>query len=256
MIDNTLSHDTPEGIRLSLVPAGIGVRAWAFLIDLIIRHLLFGLCALCLLSFGQAGFGLLSLAYFLVVWWYPVICEMLWQGQTLGKKAFKIRTMMDNGTQIGFQASMIRHLLIIADFLPMLFFGAIVCMLFDRQFKRLGDKVAGTVVVYDYDKHKSFDIVAHTPIIPPVLLTLSEQKAILQFAERAGGLSADRVRELVAILAPLTNMHNTKQPSQVILGYANYIVGRQAVDIIPVNQSNTSQSDNISQEFTQRNTHD
>lgn len=66
MINNTLSHDTPEGIRLSLVPAGIVVRAWAFLIDLIIRHLLFGLCALCLLSFGQAGFGLLSLAYF---WW-------------------------------------------------------------------------------------------------------------------------------------------------------------------------------------------
>lgn len=224
MIDNTISYDTPEGIRLTLTPASFVLRGLAFLLDGIIRIVLIIGLAMIGATLGEFGFGLFLVGYFLIFWLYPVFFEVFWGGQTLGKRVFKIRVCMDNGLPIGWQASMIRNLLILADFLPLGFFAGLLSILFNTQSKRLGDIVAGTVVVYADDELEEFDIMPAPPILPPMRLTLAEQQALLAFVERYDTLSDERADELANILAPLTK--DSKLPvKETLLGYANAIVG-------------------------------
>lgn len=226
LITNTTTYDTPEGISLVLVPAGILPRAIAWLIDAIIRLLvLFGL-TLASLTLGTLGFGLWLIIYFLVFWLYPVFFEVWRDGQTIGKRIMKLRVCMDNGMPIGVQASFIRNLLIIADFMPMAFFAGILSVLFNGQSKRIGDVVAGTMVVYDETNIQDFDVMVASPIVPPMPLTLNEQQAILNFVERKNTLSDERATELSNILSPLTK--NKKDTLQEIIGYANAILGIDA----------------------------
>lgn len=225
MITNTISYDTPEGIRLTLTPANFMLRGVAFLIDAIIRAVLMWGIVLVFATLGEFGFGLALVGLFVVFWLYPVFFEVFWGGQTLGKKMVKIRVCMDNGLPIGWQASMIRNLLILADFLPVVFFAGTASMLFSKQSKRLGDIVAGTVVVYAGESVEHFDIMPAAPILPPMRLTLAEQQAILHFVERQETFSSDRADELANLLSPLTQ--DSKLPiKQTLLGYANAIVGQ------------------------------
>lgn len=224
MITNTVSYDTPEGIRLTLIPASFVLRGLAFLLDLVIRIVLILGLMIIGMPLGEFGIGLFLVGYFLIFWLYPVFFEVFWNGQTLGKRVFKIRVCMDNGLPIGWQASMIRNLLILADVLPIGFFVGLLSILFNDKSKRLGDIVAGTVVVYADDDIEEFDIMPAAPILPPMRLTLAEQQALLAFVERYDTLSDERANELANILAPLTK--DSKLPvKETLLGYANAIVG-------------------------------
>ncbi|MDO4251472.1 MAG: RDD family protein, partial [Moraxella sp.] len=174
---------------------------------------------------GEAGVGLMLIVSFVVMWLYPVLFEVYKNGQTIGKKSMGIRVCMDNGMPIGWQASMIRNLLILADFLPMMFLSGLLAMLFSRHAKRLGDRVAGTMVVRVPKQKASIERIAHRPSLPPMALTLEEQKAILSFVERAPKLPADRVAELVTIIAPITGKADIEAAADEIVGYANAIMG-------------------------------
>lgn len=207
---------------LTLIPAGVVVRGFAWLVDFLLR---FFLCLLLLFVFSffkEVGYGLSMLAYFFVVWLYPVLFEVLWGGQTIGKRIFKIRVCMDNGMPIGWQASMVRNLLLAADFLPFGFFAGIVSMLFSGNAKRLGDHVAGTMVVYVAQRATDRPMSDEPPVPLPMVLSLEEQQAVLSFAERYEDLPVARRQELAKILSPLTKDQN---PSQAILGYAQTIIG-------------------------------
>lgn len=228
MIDNTISYDTPEGISLRLVPASFVPRALAWVVDTFVRALIIVLCAIMFSVLGMTGFGLMSLVYFLVFWFYPVLFEVFRGGQTIGKKALKIRVCMDNGLPVSWQASVIRNLLILADFLPFGFFAGLVASLFSKHAKRLGDLVAGTMVVYDEQQDSIPMIEPCPPILPPLALTLGEQQAILMFVERADSIAEQRRLELADILTPLAGKTGVAM-EQEILGYANAIVGSDRV---------------------------
>jgi hypothetical protein len=112
-----------------------------------------------------------------------------------------LRVVQDDGTPIGWSASLIRNLLRFVDMLPFGYFlGAISCLQ-HPNFKRLGDLAAGTLVIYR-EQPLSRPQVPQAPALRlPFALELNEQRAILSFAERQGELSAERVNELAAILA-------------------------------------------------------
>ena len=218
MLDTTRTFETPEGIELQMQVAGPVVRACAWLVDNLIRSVIY-LFAFYVFSFlGNIGTALTFLSVFALEWLYPVVFEVT-TGTTPGKKAFKLIVCHDNGTPISWQASAIRNLLRVADFLPFFYGTGLVTMLSNDDFKRLGDLVAGTIVIYQQtDDDKYYEIPDLAPVAPSVPLNLTEQRAILDFAERSTQLSKARVKELANILNAYTGLYDEKAVERL---YAN-----------------------------------
>lgn len=226
MIDNTATQDTPEGVTLSLTPAGVVPRAGAWLIDTLIRGAILMGASTVLTFLGASGQGILLIIYFLVDWFYMVLFEVYRGGQTIGKKSFNLRVCTDDGMNVGWQASMIRNTLRFAD-MPFFFLTALIVMLFHKKSKRLGDMVAGTMVVYGHDKIGEMDIKDVSPKTPKIPLYFDEQQAILAFAERIDELPQARKDELAMILSPLTGQTSPSQCTDDIMAYANAIIGKE-----------------------------
>lgn len=154
-IFNKIKIQTPESVELEFTLAGIGNRALGLIIDYIIMGLVFSLFAIAWIYFL---FGLLTetlnqwllaiyfLIFFFIYAGYFVFFEVLWQGQTPGKRYAKIRVIRDDGRTVGLQQATMRALL--RPFDELLFMGALL-IIFNKQEKRLGDFAAGTLVVQD-----------------------------------------------------------------------------------------------------------
>ena len=84
------------------------------------------------------------------IWGYSALFEAFWNGQTPGKRLFNIRVIKDSGRQITLFEALARNLLRVVDmFPPPVYFVGLVSMLCNRQQKRLGDFVAGTIVIHE-----------------------------------------------------------------------------------------------------------
>lgn len=207
LLDTRHQVETPEGIDLILRPAGLLPRALAFGIDLLIRGAILLAAFFMLAILGQFGMGLGTILYFLINWWYPVLFEVLYQGRTPGKKAMNLRVVHDDGTPVGWAASLTRNLLRAVDMLPFAYCVGAVSSLSHSSFKRLGDLAAGTLVVYRDEPPKRPQLPEAEPERTPFTLNLTEQRALLDFAERSSSLSAARRAELAGILAePLESL--------------------------------------------------
>jgi uncharacterized RDD family membrane protein YckC len=200
-LDTLLRVETPEAIDLMLRPASVVPRALAYVIDLGIRGVILGLAYLVLGFLGHIGVGLIALLTFLISWWYMVLFEVLNQGRSPGKQLMKLRVLNDDGTPVGWAGSLLRNLLRVVDLLPFGYAIGILSSLLHPNFKRLGDLVAGTLVVHQERVHARFAMPQVIPLAPPFTLGLAEQQAILAFAERQNGLSMSRREELAALLA-------------------------------------------------------
>jgi uncharacterized RDD family membrane protein YckC len=201
-LDTRYQVETPEGIDLPLRPAGLMPRALAFSIDLGIRGLILSLLFITLGFLGKPGLGLGSILLFVISWWYMVLFEVLNQGRSPGKQLMGLRVIHDDGTPIGWAASLTRNLLRFVDMLPFGYLLGAVSCLQHSTFKRLGDLAAGTLVIYREQPVTRPQLPLAQPIRSPFVLHLNEQRALASFAERQGELSKERVMELAAILAP------------------------------------------------------
>lgn len=195
----------------------------AFMIDFLIKTVVTMIIYVVLAFLGRMGIGLALILAFLLEWFYSVYFEVWHQGRTPGKKNFRIRVVNDDGSPVTFGPSLLRNLLRVVDFLPLAYVAGCIASISNRQFKRLGDLVAGTLVVYDAEPmvQPDFDIKGRMPV--PADFTTDEQRALLAFAERSKRLSPERQSELAAILQPLLG---TKEPVIAIKQMANSMVGR------------------------------
>ncbi|WP_408004969.1 RDD family protein [Pseudomonas triclosanedens] len=208
-MDTRYHVETPEGIDLLLRPAGVIPRALAYLIDLGIRLLAMFALFMLLAFLGQIGTGLGLLLTFITTWWYMVLFEVLNQGRSPGKQMMGLRVVHDDGTPIGWSASLLRNLLRFADILPFGYTLGLLSCLSNPAFKRLGDLAAGTLVIYRDPPPSRPQLPETAPELAPWPLSLEEQRAVMSFAERAGNLSAARREELAGILAePLGVEHD------------------------------------------------
>jgi uncharacterized RDD family membrane protein YckC len=148
VLDTVVSAVTPEGVRLVLRPAGLTARCYAFLLDTLIKLAVIYVFEILTLFAGGIGIALTLILLFALEWFYPVAFELTRWGATPGKRSLGLRVVMDNGLAVTPSASLIRNLLRAADFLPFLYGFAVVSMLLRRDFKRLGDLAAATLVVY------------------------------------------------------------------------------------------------------------
>jgi uncharacterized RDD family membrane protein YckC len=228
VLDTTRRVATPEGIELTLRLAGPVPRALAWAIDLAIRlAVLFAVSMLASLL-GRAGMGVILLTAFFVEWLLPAWFEASWNGQTPGKRAMGIAVLNDDGTPLRWPAALTRNLLRAVDFLPVLYGVGLVAMLCNRDFKRLGDLAAGTVVIYLSEKATTERRIPEAaPVVPPVSLTLDEQRALLELAERSASLTQERFEELACLPRPLVGDLDGPRAAARLLGMANHIAGRQ-----------------------------
>lgn len=230
MLDTIRVAETPEGVELKLTCAGFYIRGIAWLIDALIQGAVVILFILLLPSLGNFGMGLLFIVMFLLNWLYPVFFEIYMQGQTPGKKVMKIQVLLLDGTMVNWGASLLRNLLRTVDFLPSFYALGVTVMLLSRDFRRLGDLAANTIVVYKRELLEKKIIARAEPIAPEMLLSASEQQTIVNYAERLGEFSPERAEELASIAKPLLKelqLYKVNPARERLLGIANYLMGRR-----------------------------
>ncbi|HEX2826496.1 MAG TPA: RDD family protein [Burkholderiales bacterium] len=224
-LDTVRSITTPEGIELELKLAGPVPRACAWAIDLAVRAGILIAISVVLGQLGKLGMGLMLICIFLVEWLYPAVCELKFDGATPGKKLMRLRVVNDDGTPVTLAAAVVRNLLRTVDFLPFMYGVGLASMLINREFRRLGDLVAQTVVVYRQEPRHAAAIPDAPPLAPPRPLTVEEAHAIVEFAERSRELTPERAAELASIVRNLTGASGPAARER-LLRMANHLVGR------------------------------
>lgn len=168
---NQINLQTPESVELEFTLAGIGNRSLALIIDYIIIGLavlfiwiigtflsfqIFDIFGFTSNKLAQWVWAIRSIITFAIYTGYFVVIETLWRGQTPGKKWAKIRVIRDNGKPERLPQAILRALLRPVD--DILFIG-VFFIIFSQKEKRIGDLVAGTIVVQDDTSNSAnFDI--------------------------------------------------------------------------------------------------
>jgi uncharacterized RDD family membrane protein YckC len=236
-LDTVYLAETPEGIALSLSPAGPVARFWALLIDTLLKIGLWIACITATSFLGGLGRALLYISFFAIEWIYPIAFELAMGGATPGKRALGLQVVMDSGLPVTPAASITRNLLRAADFLPVAYAFGAVSMLLRRDFKRLGDLAAGTIVVHAAPVSLHADLPPGAPVAPARPLSLREQAAIVSWAGRAASLTAERLEELARMARPVTQGRAGQEAAAragaeggdtaVLLGVAQWLIGRR-----------------------------
>ncbi|MBW8772054.1 MAG: stage II sporulation protein M, partial [Gemmatimonadetes bacterium] len=148
-----LEVETPEHVRLDYELAGVGSRVSAAVVDQLVLGIL-AVAIVIVLSIAAPAFGRGVMIVWLVTWGigslgYFTFFEAFRQGQTPGKRYAGIRVVRDTGHAVTFGAAFLRNLLRLADILPPPYLTGFLLVLLHPRSQRLGDLVAGTVVVRD-----------------------------------------------------------------------------------------------------------
>jgi uncharacterized RDD family membrane protein YckC len=197
-IDTIVTAETPEGISISIRPAGFAVRATAFLLDALIRLAILSLCASLLANGRRLGLGIFLIAAFVINWLYPVLFELSPAAATPGKRVMGLYVLMANGLPVTPAGCLIRNLLRVVDMLPLLYAFGIVSILSRRDSRRLGDLAAGTIVAYRHEVELTGKLGEGVPLPPPVPLSRRQQLALTAFAWRVERLTPARAEEIAA----------------------------------------------------------
>jgi uncharacterized membrane protein SpoIIM required for sporulation/uncharacterized RDD family membrane protein YckC len=215
----TIDVETPELVVLTYSLAGVGSRVLAAITDLVIcvAALIALTIAFVALSAtrglalaavsGSWGMAVLILAQFAVIWGYYVLFEGLMDGQTPGKRIHRLRVVRDGGYSVTLGVSAARNLVRILDMQPALFYlVGLASVLVTKRGRRLGDLVAGTIVV-----HEEVRALPQAPVptarersTTPALHTAldeDEYQVLDRFVERWSALEPLRRAALAAQLA-------------------------------------------------------
>jgi uncharacterized RDD family membrane protein YckC len=229
ILDTLVCAETPEGIVLELRPAGLTARCYAFLLDQLIKLALLYIIEILALFAGGIGTGLGLILLFTLEWLYPVAFELSRWAATPGKRSLGLKVVMDNGLPVTPAASLTRNLLRAADLLPLFYGLGVVSMLLRRDFKRLGDIAAATLVVYQPRTAAKIAPSDIPPLAPAIALTPPDQAAVIALAARAPRLTGERLDELAALAASVSGDtgHAGPQVTRRVLGVAQWFLGRR-----------------------------
>jgi len=239
--DSSLGVQTPEGIEFALYPAGVLIRACAWAIDTFIQGtLMIAIIITAYIFRFVLGFWFSLILIFVLDWFYHAAFEVFWRGQSPGKRFMGIRVVRADGSPVNPGASFLRNLLRFADTFMFLYLIAFVCMLASPAFRRFGDWVADTLVVYTAAAHSpgtspalrrsSMPWLADIPMVSPLRkLDYEEKQAVLSFARRYPLLGKARADEIAGIwtakLRGAEASDSETAPSAYLLGIARTLGG-------------------------------
>jgi uncharacterized RDD family membrane protein YckC len=195
-LDNTVEVETPEHVRFRYRVAGPVRRMLAYAIDLLVRFLVLlvlGVILLIAMGASQAVLGVLAIVGFILEWGYYVFFETMWSGRSLGKRALSLRVVKEGGYPI----------------LPFFYIVGLFTMAGDSRFRRIGDRVAGTLVVVEERSRVAAPLTITPPPTPAELegfpqrppLTAWERETLELYLRRVD-LTAARREELALMIAP------------------------------------------------------
>jgi uncharacterized RDD family membrane protein YckC len=212
-----LTIETPEQTSLDFPLAGIGSRFLAVALDTLLQFaayiVLFLIKVLVVSSavFGvlgkQWGLAIVIFIVFLVQFGYFSTFEVLWNGQTPGKRWTHLRVIQDSGRPITPYDAILRNLLRIVDSLPSLYAIGIVTMLISKENKRMGDYAAGTVVIHEKPLegvNSIWSVAAPAqaaPTVPSAQLNMDELQLVETFFERRLSLDPEVRRSMARQIA-------------------------------------------------------
>lgn len=220
-LTQTVDVETPELAVLTYTVAGVGSRASAALIDFAITVAAVLLTALAISQFASSSpkvssgstssawaVAIVGIVQFAILWLYYVLFEALMDGQTPGKRIMNLRVVRDGGLAVNFEASAIRNLVRAIDLQPgFLYAVGMVSLVANSRGKRLGDMVAGTIVVKEEvitQPHRPRAAVqndATAPIAIAARLNEDEYALLDRFVQRRMQLEPARRNELAVTLA-------------------------------------------------------
>lgn len=158
-----MEYQTSEKVKVTIDLAGVGERVAAHVVDL--AFLAIGFIILYILTIiivaGMAVFAdedkyTTVLGIVMIILWglgglfmlvYPLLFEVIWKGQTPGKRILKLRVVSEDGAGLKFSSLLLRNIFRIVDSLPVFYLVGFISVLLSKQRKRLGDMVAGTILV-------------------------------------------------------------------------------------------------------------
>src|SRR2546428_1728114 len=155
--DTDLVVSTPERVKFDYQVAGLGTRGIAQILALLIVAAIlivvvfFGAAVAAATQSDTAAALIEIFGSFVVVFGYFWISEALFSGQTLGKRAFRLRVVGDRGEPLTWVQAGVRNVIRIVDFLPYGYGGGAVVLFINGRGQRLGDLPAGTIVGKDSD---------------------------------------------------------------------------------------------------------
>lgn len=226
-----LRFETPERVALHLELAGLGMRAFAYLVDVLVIFLLW-VVGLILYSISGdllrrvealtwAGQLLAVGAVLLSGWGWDVAWEVAGGGRTPGKRALGIRVVRTDGGPVGLVESIARNLLRAVE-VPLGYAPGVLAVALGSRRQRLGDLVAGTLVVRerraDLSRYAAPDAVPLDPAFAflrgraAALLAADEFERLVDFLARRPGLAAD-VRARVAGRLAAALAHRARAPA-------------------------------------------
>ncbi len=231
----TLNIDTPENVVFGYPVAGIGSRFMAALVDTLVIAVLEGLAYLLMfliLLRDLAGawpswlIGIVGFIAFSLLYGYYIFFELVWNGQSLGKRWVGLRVIKSDGMPITLAESLVRNLVRIIDFLPMLYGVGVVVMFIDSQSRRLGDLAAGTLVVLDRGSISLPDLPGSAGVgprsqpaepnlaanLPLQLLTSQDILMIQEFFQRRGSLIHSEMLSAQILAGLYKKMNITDRP--------------------------------------------
>ena len=239
-LDTDVAIETPEHIVFRHRVAGPTRRFLAFLLDIFICYTAFTIVAFIvavaavgagaatdtLEETAGAGVGLMLVVLFGIQWIYFWLLEG-WRGSTPGKAALGLRVVTTTGRPIGFRQAALRNVLRAADALPLTYtvgllsIAGLFSMSLTKRFQRLGDLVAGTIVIIPERAYAAAPLMLWPPAQPQELASLpdvvrldaDERQAIEMFLRRRVRLGRPRELELAVMIAgPLCARYGLRHP--------------------------------------------
>jgi uncharacterized RDD family membrane protein YckC len=152
-LSNQIEITTPEGISFPFQLASPVTRCLAFTLDFFCILLLVNIASivsrLVVIISPDAATAISVLLYFLISIFYGIVLEWAWNGQTIGKKLFRLRVVDADGLKLSPSQAFIRNLLRMVDVLPGFYMIGGVTALLSPTYQRLGDIAGRTYVIIE-----------------------------------------------------------------------------------------------------------
>jgi uncharacterized RDD family membrane protein YckC len=222
--DEILKIETPENVAFGYEVAGIGSRFLAALVDtfiialiqIVVYAVLILIVSAALDGSGEdiGGTWLLAvgvLVSFVMLWGYYLFFELMWNGQTPGKRMVKLRVIRADGMPVTLSEVLIRNLVRLVDFLPISYGFGVIAMFVSKQSQRLGDLAAGTLVVFDQTDVSLESLKEHPILSRATPLSIAGTLPPLPTDLRVDRLTAQDIRLMEEYLARRYELANSRR---------------------------------------------
>jgi uncharacterized RDD family membrane protein YckC len=216
---------TPENVSFTYDIAGIGSRFMAALVDVLIYFVMAVALALIFSQVVQrieeadpTLASTLTAIYFVVsfalYWVYYIVFELVWGGQSPGKRLVKLRVVRLDGTPASAVQIIIRNVGRLVDIFPGFYAVGLTVMFLNDQSRRLGDFAAGTLVVRENAKLSLQQLSALTAPLVSLSSAAAEEAAALP----VNRLSRDQkhlVREFITRRESMNDVQRARLAIQI-----------------------------------------